>query len=290
MLRATGADVISAGPTLLAIPLITLQAVVEVAIGGFVALYITDATRQVTRGFIASTGAVLLVIGALGVAGLFYLPDPVHLTDHAVDHSWLTPSLRMEALFLGLFFLYLLAAYTRPVALHLVIGGIAVFAGLAGLVATALVYPTPHWGAGASAISFFLSATAVGSVTTAMLLGHWYLVVPNLSTRPLFILLYVLGGAFVLQGGLAAAALLRLAGARNVATAHDVVFGANTLPFWMHIGAGIALPIVIIGLAIQSTHLRSLMSATGLLYVAVVLTLAGQITGKVVFYSANLPL
>jgi hypothetical protein len=284
------ADVFSAGPTLLAIPLITLQSVVEVAVGGFLALYLTDVTRTVTRGFIVSTGAVLLVIGGLGVAGLFYLPDPIHLTDHTVDHSWLTPALRMDALFMGLFLLYLVAGYARPAPLRFFIGGIGVIAGVLSLLAAGLTYPTPVWGPAGSAVSFFLSAVTIGCVTTAMLLGHWYLVVPNLSTRPLFILLYTLAAGFILQGGFAAGALLRLAGAPNVASAHDIVFGSNALPFWMHIGAGVALPLVIVGLAWQSTRLRSLMSATGLLYVAVVLTLVGQITAKVIFYSGNLPL
>ena len=58
----------------------------------------------------------------------------------------------------------------------------------------------------------------------------------------------------------------------------------------MHIGAGIVLPLIITALALQSTRMRSLMSATGLLYVAVVLTLVGQVTGKVILYSGNLPL
>ena len=123
-----------------------------------------------------------------------------------------------------------------------------------------------------------------------MLLGHWYLVVPNLSTRPLFILLGVLAAGLVLQAVLAGVALVLLGGHRGFPTVHDVVIGSCNLTFWMHIIAGIALPLVITALAFQSTRLRSLMSATGLLYVAVVLTLVGQVTGKVIFFSGNLPL
>src|SRR3979409_1703190 len=98
---------------MLAIPLITLQAVVEVAVGGILALFITDVTRLVTRGFLASTGGVLLLIGAVGVAGQFYLPDPSHLTDHFVTRSWLQPSLRLAAAFMVLFLLYLLALFLQ---------------------------------------------------------------------------------------------------------------------------------------------------------------------------------
>ena len=275
---------------MLAIPLITLQAVVEVAVGGMVALFITDVTRQVTRGFLASTGAVLLIIGALGAVAEFYLPDPAVLTDHPVDATWLVPSTRLAAGFMVLFLLYLVAVYLRPPVLHVVLGAIACLVGVAAVVTQSFAFPTPGWGAYGSAPSFVLSALTIGTVTTAMLLGHWYLVVPNLSTRPLFILLGMLAGGLVLQAALAGVALALLAGRSSVASVTDVVSGGYSLPFWMHVATGIALPLLITGLAFQSTRMRSLMSATGLLYVAVVLTLVGQITGKVVFFSGRLPL
>jgi hypothetical protein len=275
---------------MLAIPLITLQAVVEVAVGGMLALYITDLTRQVTRGFLASTGVVLVLIGGLGVAAQFFLPDPAHLTDHPVNSSWVDPAIRVSAVFIALFVLYLVTVYLRPPVLHVVVGGLACAAGVAAIVAQAVAYPTPAWGPYGTAASFLLSTLAIGGVTTAMLLGHWYLVVPNLSTRPLFILLGVVAASFVLQVVLATVALLALAGSNGVASRADVVTGGYSIVFWMHVGAGIALPLLITGLAFQSTRLRSLMSATGLLYVAVVLTLVGQVTGKVIFFGGNLPL
>lgn len=275
---------------MLAIPLITLQAVVEVAVGGMLALFITDASRLVTRGFIASTGGVLLLVGALGIVGQYLLPDPSHLTEHQVNRAWLQPSLRLTAAFMVAFLLYLIAIFLRPPALHLVLGGIATAAGVASVIFTALAFPTPEWGPYGSAASFLLSAITIGTVTTAMLLGHWYLVVPNLSTRPLFILLGMIAAGLALEALLAGLAVALLAGHRGFPTSHDVLYASYSLTFWMHIVAGIALPLVITALAFQSTRLRSLMSATGLLYVAVVLTLVGQITGKVIFFSANLPL
>src|SRR3984893_3537740 len=232
---------------MLAIPLITLQAVVEVAVGGMLALFITDASRLVTRGFIASTGGVLLLVGALGIVGQYLLPDPSHLTEHQVNRAWLQPSLRLTAAFMVAFLLYLIAIFLRP----------------------------PEWGPYGSAASFLLSAITIGTVTTAMLLGHWYLVVPNLSTRPLFILLGVIAAGLALEAVLAVMALVLLTGHRGFPTSHDVLYASYSLAFWMHIVAGIALPLVITALAFQSTRLRSLMSATGLLYVAVVLTLVG---------------
>ncbi|MEA2684203.1 MAG: hypothetical protein QOK05_2531, partial [Chloroflexota bacterium] len=135
-----------------------------------------------------------------------------------------------------------------------------------------------------------LSAITIGTVTTAMLLGHWYLVVPNLSIRPLVALLVLLAIGLVLQGALAITSLLVLAGHAGVASRQEVLTGGYSLTFWMHVGVGIALPLLITALATQSTRLRSLMSATGLLYVAVVLTLVGQVTGKVIFFNGNLPL
>ena len=289
MLAAAPAE-ISAGAGFLAIPLITLQALVEVAVGGFVAMFITDLTRRVTRGFIGSTGAVLLVVGAIGVAGLYFLPDPEHLTDHPVNHGWITPSFRLSLAFLGLFMLYLVAVYRRPPVLHLVLGGAAAVAGLGTVVTAAFAFPTPGWGGAATAFSFLLSALAVGTVTTAMLLGHWYLVVPNLSTRPLLILLALLGAALAGSWRWGRSACCAWRATTASPARGEVLVGGASVPFWVHVGFGILLPLLVTGLALQSTRMRSLMSATGLLYVAVVLILVGQITGKVVLFTAYLPL
>jgi hypothetical protein len=275
---------------MLAILLITLQVAVEVAVGGFLALFITDLTRLVTRGFLGSTGVALLLVGAMGVAGEITLPDPSHFTDHPLNRAWLTPSSRLTLLFMVLFLLYLVAVYLRPPILHVVLGFVTAAAGVSALVTTAFAYPTPYWGSEATIASFLLSALTIGTVTTAMLLGHWYLVVPNLSTRPLFSLLAMLGVGILLQAALAAGSLMLLAGHAGVATRHDVVVGGFSLSFWMHVGAGLLLPLLVTGLALQSTRMRSLMSATGLLYVAVLLILVGQVTGKIVFFNGNLPL
>ena len=276
---------------MLAILLITLQVAVEVAIGGFLALFITDLTRQVTRGFLSSTGVALLLIGAMGVGGEYTLPDPTHFTDHRLDTAWLVPSLRLTTLFMALFLVYLVAVYLRPPVLHVAVGFLTAAAGVCALVTTAFAFPSPTWGAYGSMVSFLVSALTIGTVTTAMLLGHWYLVVPNLSTRPLMALLVILGMGFLVQAGLAAAAVFLLAGhGTQVATRHDLVSGGFSLSFWLHVGAGIAAPLLVTALAAQSTRTRSLMSATGLLYVAVLFTLIGQVTGKIIFFNGNLPL
>ena len=275
---------------MLAILLITLQVAVEVAIGGFLALFITDLTRLVTRGFLSSTGVALLLVGAMGVAGEITLPDPSHFTDHPLNRAWLTPSSRLTLLFMALFLLYLVAVYLRPPVLHVTLGFITAAVGICALVTTAFAFPTPTWGSEATIASFLLSAITIGTVTTAMLLGHWYLVVPNLSTRPLLSLLGLLGAGILLQAVLAGASLGFLAGHAGVASRHEVVAGGFSLSFWMHVGAGLVLPLLVTGLAWQSTRTRSLMSATGLLYVAVLLILVGQVTGKIVFFNGNLPL
>ena len=274
----------------LAIPLITLQALVEVAVGGFLAMLVADLTRLVTRGFLLSTGLVLLLTGALGLGGEFALPDPSALTDHAVNRSWLQPSLRLTAVFVALFLVYLVSIYLRPPVLHVVIGCVTAGAGVAALIAAAHVYPTPVWGPNGTVVSYLLSALVVGTVTTAMLLGHWYLVQPNLSTRPLYILLGAIAVGLVGQAALLAVSLQTLAGRGGIASRHEVVLGSFSAVFWAHVVVGLALPIVVTALTVQSTRLRSLMSATGLLYVAVVLTLVGQVTGKAILFGGNLPL
>ena len=53
---------------------------------------------------------------------------------------------------------------------------------------------------------------------------------------------------------------------------------------------GLALPLVVAGMTWQCCRIRSLQSATGLLYVAVALVLAGEIASKLLLVLAAVPL
>lgn len=141
----------------------------------------------------------------------------------------------------------------------LVSAGLAAAAGW-GIVAGALD-PTAEDGA------FALAAAALlGAVTNAMLLGHWHLNQPRLGTRPILRLVYALWAALALYAA-ATAAL--------IATGDGVtVFAAVTaLAFTVFAG-------VLTAMVHQLVRTRSIMSATGILYLELLLAFVAAFTGS----------
>jgi hypothetical protein len=119
------------------------------------------------------------------------------------------------------------------------------------------------------------SAAVLGTALTAMLAGHSYLIAPNLSVAPLLRLI----------GGLLAATLIRLAVAGYGLwswTEHNSLANLNEVTMWLPVrwGLGILGPLVLGAMAWQTARIRSTQSATGILYVVVILCFLGELTSQ----------
>ena len=121
-----------------------------------------------------------------------------------------------------------------------------------------------------------------------MMLGHWYLVTPLLSPRPLLRITAALVAALVAQAALvfSIAVLGSAAGQPGVAGQVPV---AETWPFWLRAGVGIVFPLLLCAMIWRTARVRSMMSATGLLYIALGAVLAGEIIGRVLFFVDQAP-
>ena len=121
------------------------------------------------------------------------------------------------------------------------------------------------------------AAAVLGTAITAMLIGHSYLIAPGMSLTPLFRLLSALGVAVVLRMGVEGYALLNWT--------HGHAFGnlGNDVLLWLPVrwGVGLLAPLVLGGMAWQTARLRSTQSATGILYVVVIVCFLGELTGQV---------
>jgi hypothetical protein len=120
------------------------------------------------------------------------------------------------------------------------------------------------------------SAWLAGSILLAMILGHFYLVIPRLSIEPLRALF-----RFSLAGLAARLLLVAVAGAIWWSTLegaplgmavflHDGVFVLQRLLF------GLLIPASLATFTWKTIEMRSTQSATGILYVVVFLTLVGE--------------
>lgn len=135
----------------------------------------------------------------------------------------------------------------------------------------------------AVALAIILSAAVLGAATTGMLLGHWYLVTPALTNRPLLRAIGLLLVGLVLQAIIFPLALGGLAhGAGSPARALGL---SPVLSVLWALGA-VVLPLLAAGLAFPTCRMRAFNPTTGLLYLAMIALLPGQLLGQVLFFVA----
>jgi hypothetical protein len=178
----------------------------------------------------------------------------------------------------------------------LVAGGVLAFVGQAvwllegapgGRVLTALTSAAlgaalllAGWGQGRAAgwlLADDLTAAALlGAATTAMLIGHSYLIAPAMSLTPLLRLLAVLAVATLCRMAVAGAGLWRWT--NTPATASLETDTMLWLPVrWL---LGFVGPLALGWMAWETAKIRSTQSATGILYVVVILCFLGELTGQ----------
>ncbi|GBC84286.1 hypothetical protein HRbin11_00711 [bacterium HR11] len=124
--------------------------------------------------------------------------------------------------------------------------------------------------------TLLLTALLMGSVSTAMVVGHWYLVNPGLSIRALEQMSLAYLGI----------ALARLAWAVGW-TFHDWGRYRDLLAGWsldavfllQRWGFSLLLSLVLAWMVYRTAKIRSTQSATGILYAAMVVTIVGEFVG-----------
>jgi hypothetical protein len=129
------------------------------------------------------------------------------------------------------------------------------------------------------------SAALLGSATTAMLLGHSYLVAPGMSLVPLLRLLGALFAATGLRMALAGFGLWSW-------TADHSLANLNEVTIWLPLrwGLGLIAPLALGWMAWQTARIRSTQSATGILYVVVIFCFLGELTSQLLVRSTGLAL
>lgn len=118
----------------------------------------------------------------------------------------------------------------------------------------------------------FTSAAVLGTATTCMLIGHSYLIAPAMSLTPLRRSLVALGVSLLVRMALAAVGLWLWTTSAATDNLEAVLWLAAR---W---AIGFVAPLVLAWMAWQTTKIRSTQSATGILYVVVILCFLGELT------------
>jgi hypothetical protein len=128
-----------------------------------------------------------------------------------------------------------------------------------------------------------LSSVAIlGSVTLAMLLGHWYLVVRGMAIDPLKRLTFATLGATIVKVVVVTIAIVAGGAWYEVAVRQGIFF-------WMRAGWGLAGPLLLYPMVWGTVKIRSTMAATGILYVDVVAVVIGEVLGAWLSVIVHLP-
>jgi hypothetical protein len=152
--------------------------------------------------------------------------------------------------------------------------------GVALLLLLASLVRLPAWSLAGPLLTLLAGSLTMGVATVAMIWGHWYLVNPRLDEGPLVELTLITAAVIGLE---------LLVVALNAAVPVGEPFESDALlavdlpqnpAFWLRVGVGIVFPGVLAFLAFKSSQERSMMSATGLLYIAVGAILAGEAVGR----------
>jgi hypothetical protein len=142
------------------------------------------------------------------------------------------------------------------------------------------------------ALTDLSSILLLGAATSAMVLGHWYLVVLDLPITALRRLTVLLAVTLVLRAGVVGLVMAGpvhagFADARAVAAG---LWSPDGVFVWMRLLFGLAGPLSLLWFVWKTVEIRSTQSATGILYVQLFLVLAGELLAKYLRVAAGFPL
>lgn len=268
------------------LPYAVLLLLVEFTIGGQAVLYAMDLRGRVTRGFIKLSAGMVAAAAAL-VLWMVSAISPTHAIDgYVLAERYFLPARVAVIAVLVLVLGYCFCVWRDQRRPGLVWGGLATLAALVCLGLVSAIVQLPTWSFTGTFLSLLLGGLALGGVTLAMSLGHWYLVTPRLSAEPLNEITLALLSVLSLETLLLAVNLI--APVREAPEALAIGIGQNPA-FWLRVGVGLVFPIVLSFMAWQSSRERGMMSATGLLYLATGAVLAGEALACALLFTTAIP-
>ncbi len=267
-----------------ALPYTLLLLLLELGVGGALVMHAVHLRGQATPGFVRATTIMVPIV--LGFA--FWT---AYTLEGDVVEGFLIRSGPREAL------VWVLAALTAASLLH----NLALYTdrdlwarrigwALSALSLTALGLTAATLAGSPSTLTAFslaFGALALGLSAVGLALGHWYLVTPRLPARPLveittaFLIVVVIQA--ILFGAAMAISVDNPVGGRDQSLSSDPTF-------WLRIAIGFGLTLIFGWMAWTTARMRSMMAATGLLYLTTAAVLAAQIAARALMFDSGRPL
>ncbi len=239
--------------------------------GGLAAALAGASTRDIRPGYFQVHSYVVLGLGALaaavawlvGPATAFWPAVTVVASGYVASILFAYGLMRSGKLALGL-----------AVAASVAIATVA-FPAQEGL-STGNI---PIW---AAALDAATAGAVLGTALAAMLLGHWYLNSPGMKLRPLRALILACAAALAVRAAWCAVAWWLWAPASPPAGGTAALLGLRYL-------AGLAAPVPLLWMTWQTLKIPNTQSATGILYVVVIVTFIGELSAVLLAAQLGLP-
>ena len=269
----------------LTLPLALFLILAETTAGGVATVAYLRLAGGLTPGFLKFIAVTYAILGALAFLIVLAAPPGSYRHLLAINQPAANALVFLQAAFVLALVVNAVVCW-RGSGPSSATSLVTLLAAVLVLVAIAAVFwpmAASPWNTAGIALMVALSAAVLGAATTGMLLGHWYLVTPALTNRPLLQAISVLLISLVLQ---AVVVPLTLGGVGRGSGSVGHALGVSPVLSVLWALGAVVLPLVAAGLALATCRLRSFMSTTGLLYLAMIAILPGQLLGQLLFFVA----
>lgn len=271
-----------------ALPYAVLLILAELSVGSLIAVLFVDARGMAPASYvklsagIVAVAALLMLLSALNVGS-------IDLEGYRLNDGLFGPVRTFAGGFFVISLVYCVLAFREDRERSLLVGALGATVGVVMIGLLAYQVSPPTWGFPGALASLLVGTLALGFVNEAMLLGHWYLVSPKMAGRPMEEMTAVLLGVMIVQ------ALLLVVNAvipvREAPETTALLAGslASNPAFWLRVGIGLLFPLALSFMAWRSSLEYSMMSATGLLYIAVGAVFVGEVLARGLLFVTGAP-
>jgi hypothetical protein len=259
-------------------PLAGMLVLLEFAVGTVAVSAALDIAGRVGRGFAGTTAAICALIMGADLLLISGVSDPGRLLHRTVDASATSGFAHWAVAFTVLLVVDSLFAAVGTEVARRVVAGVTITAGVgAPGNPPGSIGPAPR-GHKPAVVAFLAAALLGGSALAGMLLGHWYLVSPHMSFRPLRLSIYVVFGAVAVDC-LVVALALATNGNRD-----RLLSGNEALLFWLLvIGSGVVFTAGVTAFTLYFARIRANQPATAMLYVLIISVVMGMVPAHLLF-------
>jgi len=171
---------------------------------------------------------------------------------------------------------------------------VGVAGGAIALVCQALAVSAGRSGASEALTiaSFVSSAALLGGTCTAMILGHWYLVIPSMQVSHLQSIVKWHMASMVVRIVVVVAAIVVALATWQPGLGpsfHRYIVSIDGIFFWQRVLFGLVGPAILSYLTWETAKIRSTQSATGILYVDLFTVVVGEILAKYILLATRVP-